>query len=380
MKRVILLSMLLVALTNISATIRQNIDNLPWQFIRIDMAGQWEVFRPAQVGKPESVPLWTDVTLPHCWNSEDAVDPDCNYYQGAGWYRTSLIVNNPYANGRTLLEFEGAGQKTEVYIGLQKAGSHIGGYDKWSVDITSYGDTIPLAIRCDNSRDREMIPSDMSDFCLYGGLYRHVNLIYQPEDYISEDCITTDGNKVIINAPHSAWVMLTSPNGKTIYKGRNTGSIFVKNPQLWDVDKPCLYTISVRYGEQQFERKIGFRSYEFQEHGPFFLNGKRLLLKGTHRHEDQAGVGAAMTDDMIRREMLQIKDMGANFIRLGHYQQSDLVLNLCDSLGIIVWEEIPWCRGGLGGNRYKAQARQMLTNMISQHRHHPSVILWGGGQ
>jgi len=109
------------------------------------------------------------------------------------------------------------------------------------------------------------------------------------------------------------------------------------------------------------------------------LNGKRLLLRGTHRHEDHAGVAAAMTEDMIRTEMQMMKDMGVNFIRLGHYQQSRIVLDLCDSLGILVWEEIPWCRGGLGGDVYKNQARRMLTNMIEQHYNHPSIIIWGLG-
>jgi beta-galactosidase len=132
-------------------------------------------------------------------------------------------------------------------------------------------------------------------------------------------------------------------------------------------------------GEQSFDEKIGFRYFEFQEKGPFLLNGKRLLLKGTHRHEDHAGVGAAMTDAQIIQEMKLIKDMGVNFIRLGHYQQSELVLDLCDELGLIVWEEIPWCRGGLGGETYQKQAKRMLENMIAQHRNHPSIVLWGMG-
>ena len=124
---------------------------------------------------------------------------------------------------------------------------------------------------------------------------------------------------------------------------------------------------------------FGFRHFRFEEKGPFYLNGERLLLRGTHRHEDHAGVGAALTEEMMRTEMQQIKEMGANFIRLGHYQQSGIILRLCDELGLLVWEEIPWCRGGLGGESYKNQARRMLTNMIEQHRNHPSVILWGLG-
>jgi len=97
------------------------------------------------------------------------------------------------------------------------------------------------------------------------------------------------------------------------------------------------------------------------------------------RHEDHAGYAAAMPHDLIRKEMQMVKEMGANFIRLAHYQQSRIILNLCDSLGIMVWEEIPWCRGGLGGNQYQQQAKRMLTNMIEQHLNHPSVIIWGLG-
>ena len=100
------------------------------------MGSIWEVMRPVQAGKPESVPLWTDVTLPHCFNALDAVDPDVNYYQGAGWYRTLLTVDNPYAGGRTLLHFEGAGQKTEVYSYTTLVATHTGGYDEWEADLT----------------------------------------------------------------------------------------------------------------------------------------------------------------------------------------------------------------------------------------------------
>lgn len=359
-----------------------------WQFIRQDMANAWEVFRPVQAGKPESVPLWQEVRLPHCFNATDAVDPDVNYYQGPGWYRTRLHVQNPYSGGHTLLEFEGCGQKTEVYVGLQRVGTHVGGYDRWQIDITTAVDSflqtgaanaIPVAVRCDNSRDTEMIPSDMSDFNLYGGLYRHVNLVYQPHDYLSEDIISVSDHQIVVDAPVTAQVEVVAPDGRLVYDGSNARPIQVHKPQLWDVDAPRLYTVRVRYGSQQIEQRVGFRTYEFREHGPFFLNGRRLLLQGTHRHEDHAGVGAAMTDEMTRRELCQIKEMGANFIRLGHYQQSDLVLQLCDSLGLLVWEEIPWCRGGVGGERYQAQTLRMLTNMIIQHRHHPSIILWGLG-
>ena len=125
--------------------------------------------------------------------------------------------------------------------------------------------------------------------------------------------------------------------------------------------------------------RFGFRSFEFVEKGPFLLNGRRLLLRGTHRHEDHAGVGAAMTEEQMIQEMKMMKEMGVNFIRLGHYQQSEIILNLCDELGILVWEEIPWCRGGVGNETYRNQAKRMLNNMITQHYNHPAVIIWGLG-
>src|ERR1043165_5652450 len=103
-----------------------------WQFLKQDLGRIWEAVRPVKQGNPEDVPLWTNVTLPHCYNAEDAVDPDVNYYQGPSWYRTQLNISNPYKNGRTLLHFEGVGQKSEVYIYTVKVGSHVGGYDEWS--------------------------------------------------------------------------------------------------------------------------------------------------------------------------------------------------------------------------------------------------------
>lgn len=416
MKRIFHFILLMIfPFTSLSATDvisgRHRID-ADWQFIRQDMANAWEVFRPAQAGKPESVPLWSNINLPHCWNETDAVNPDVNYYQGYGWYRKLVNIQNPYRGGKTLLEFEGAGQSTQVYVYTQFAGSHIGGYDRWKVDITDavkkfmqsddakrFDGKIPIAVRCDNSRNVERIPSSMSDFNIYGGLYRHVNLLYQPSAALEEIRMNADLMEkqmtVMLrfsNTGAEAFLRLLDPHGKVTYQNKQPIHITKKDldipipvmkPKIWDVDHPQLYTLEVKLkvGDEvaTYSAKTGFRSFEFKEHGPFYLNGRRLLLQGTHRHEDHAGVGAAMTDEQIRNEMKQIKDMGANFIRLGHYQQSDLVLQLCDSLGILVWEEIPWCRGGLGGSEYRSQSEQMLVHMINQHFNHPSVILWGLG-
>ena len=392
-----------------------------WEFLRQDVGNLWELVRPVPKDKPEEQPIWTKVTLPHCFNAEDAVDPDLNYYEGPGWYKTRLKVNNPYPNGRIVLEFEGAGQKTDVYVYMTKVGSHVGGYDSWNVDITDavqaflaskeaerFKGEIPLSIRCDNTRDAEMIPSDLSDFNVYGGIYRYLNLVYLPEVSFSSlkivptlDAKMKKGTLSVSGTLYnpadvrkaSVEIAVKNPEGKIVATNRledvtplgdlDLLNIQLDKPQIWDVDTPVLYTCEVTVtadGQKMTAReRFGFRSFEFVEKGPFHLNGRRLLLRGTHRHEDHAGVGAAMTEEQMVHEMKMMKEMGVNFIRLGHYQQSEIILDLCDELGILVWEEIPWCRGGVGNEAYRNQAKDMLVNMISQHYNHPSVIIWGLG-
>lgn len=389
-----------------------------WQYRKGDLGGIWEAVRATGAGAPESVPAWENVTLPHCFNASDAVDPDKHYYQGPGWYRANLKLDNPYPNGRTILHFEGAGQKTDVYVYTTKVGSHVGGYDEWTVDITDavaafrklpeqaqFQGAIPVTIRCDNSRDLQMIPSSLSDFTLYGGLYRYLNLVYVPalsiKNVMVSSQVSSDGAQASLEVRTHFYnpgalggaqveINVSDAKGKVVSRFTAPGApddhvykAVIKKPVLWSPEQPVLYTVETTVtssaGTHAHREKIGFRAAEFIDHGPFHLNGKRLLLRGTHRHEDHAGLGNAMTELLIRQEMIMMKEMGINFIRLGHYQQSRIVLNLCDSLGILVWEEIPWCRGGLGGEAYQQQARRMLTNMITQHYNHPAVIIWGLG-
>lgn len=305
-------------------------------------------------------------------------------------------------------------------------GSHLGGYDEFSVDITEasaeirqmerYQDTVPIAICCDNSRDLETIPSDANDFHAYGGIYRYLNLVYVPAVSIERVHVATNWidssesaragkGEVKATVDISLYnpeqyqdelkvkVILKNPEGKEIeclearlspWEGmKGVAEFMLSDPILWSTVSPNLYSADVIlesvHGETSLSEKFGFRTFEFIPNGPFHLNGERLLLRGTHRHEDFAGVGAAMTEKMIREELQVIKEMGVNFIRLGHYQQSRIVLELCDELGILAWEEIPWSRGGLGGEGYRQQCRDMLEAMITQHKNHPSIVLWGLG-
>ena len=323
-----------------------------WEYFRGNLGGIWEVWR----GKKASDNVtWEPVTLPHCFNARDAVDPDEHYYQGPGWYRTNLKIANPYPDGRTLLHFEGAGQRTTVWAHQEKVGEHVGGYDEWTVDITGHGakGAVPIAILCDNSRNLEMIPSDLSDFNRYGGLYRYVSLVHVPA--ISIERVHIESRlQPVGKAAGTVRVRLYNPGsgappalsgrildsaGRPIcdlsFQGLQA-SFEIGQPALWSPKTPNLYRCEVSLGEHQVSERFGLRSCEFEKHGPFKLNGERLLLRGTHRHEDHAGLAAAMTEELIQKEMRMIKDMGANFIRLGHYQQSRIVLEQCDELGILV--------------------------------------------
>jgi beta-galactosidase len=386
-----------------------------WEYYQGSIGSTWEIWRGDAA--TDNV-TWSPVTLPHCFNARDAVDPDAHYYQGPGWYRARLTVANPYPNGRTLLHFDGAGQKSQVFVGLQKVAEHVGGYDEWTVDITdaaaralantNFAGRVPLAVLCDNSRDAETIPSDLSDFCRYGGLYRDVTLTYVPAISIErvhiEPALSATGpasvevrvrlnNPIPLKDEIELALEIFDPQGRIVHQAaqqlspwtgmKEVAAVGIPAPQLWSPRSPSLYrcalTLKSRHGEQTVIERFGLRSCEWVEHGPFKLNGERLLLRGTSYHQDHAGVGAAVPDGITRQTFQQIKDMGANFVRLGHYQQSSRVLELCDELGLLVWEEIPWCRGGLGGARYQQQCRDMLRNMIDQHSNHPSVILWGLG-
>jgi beta-galactosidase len=386
-----------------------------WQYRRGPLSGVWEAWRT------EEKDAWSPVSLPHCFNSQDACDPDQPYFRGQGWYRTRLSIANPFPGGRTVLHFQGAGQTSTLWVGSTLVGTHKGGYDEFVFDITDAVEALPpaqttggvqIAVLCDNAPDVDRVPSDLSDFCLYGGLYRHVNLAYLPKCGLDSVHVLpvagpTGAARVTIKSrlynpvpklgdDKELCQMTTEvfdPQGASVHRStvalkawegmQEMAAFDIEAPQRWSPDAPNLYrcrvSLSTSAGKTHLEERFGIRHTEFVEHGPFKLNGKRLLLRGTHRHADHAGLAAAMPDDLVRREMQLIREMGANFIRLGHYQQDRMVLDLCDELGLMVWEEAPWCRAGIGREGFQTNAREMLAHMIDQHINHPSIILWGLG-
>jgi len=394
-------------------------DNHSQQTTAQRLTDGWEFYRGPldakfQVWHSEELVTWQKVTLPHCFNAYDGCDPDTPAYRGQGWYRRKLSIDNPYPQGRMLLHIEGAGQSSEVYIGTERIWEHVGGYDEFMVDITDTcsrqkdSKAVQLAILCDNGRDLDRMPSDLSDFTLYGGLYRNVSLVYVPA--ISFEAVHT---AVAFEPGKAAHVTVTArlytpqpvagafdikiaivdPSGKTVHQQSlqrtawngeiELASFELSSPQPWAPATPHLYRCDVTLqsvsGIASASHRFGVRHTRFEEHGPFYLNGERLLLRGTQRHEDHAGYAAATPESVLRKEFELIKGMGTNFIRLAHYQQSRLVLDLCDELGILVWEEVPWCRSGIISPLFRQRGLDLMRIMIDQHRNHPSVLFWGLG-
>jgi beta-galactosidase len=356
---------------------------------------------------------WQPVMLPHSWNALDTMetDPAAHYRRGAGWYARDLPADLLPGPDRCLwLEVEAAAMRAAVFLNDRHVAEHAGGYTAFTVNLTpaAHGliDTEALRLTCrvDNLPDPDLIPSDMSDFFLYGGLTRNLWLFTTGParlDVLFFDMNVSDDAAQIalrgrlvgpVAAGLTLRVTLFSPQGAPVFDERVpvAGPDFtvrlptVERPALWSPDNPALYRAEVRLeaGSETWdavEERLGFRYFDFPPGGPFYLNGERLLLAGTHRHEDWAGRGAAVPGDLTRRELAMIRRAGFNFVRLGHYPQAPAVLDTCDELGLIVWEELPWCRGGVGGERFKSLTRTMLIEMIEQHYNRPSIIFWGLG-
>ncbi|WP_396169918.1 glycoside hydrolase family 2 TIM barrel-domain containing protein [Flavobacterium sp.] len=351
---------------------------------------------------------WVTLNLPHSWNSQDATDNDPGYRRSASWYKKNLVITNIDANKLYKLYFEGSNITTKVYVNGKDVGGHIGGYIGFTLDITKFITEGPneVLVRVDNSYNIEVIPSQKSDFIIYGGITRDVWLLSMSKNNMDNIKITTPqvseksaSLNIVATVKNSAnpgqfsyIAQLTNPKGKVIatqkgnFSGETTSIDFknIKNPELWDINKPNLYAVSVSLLENGIEKdkiqdKVGFRWFEFKDNGPFFLNGKRVLVRGTHRHEEHAGVGAAMSNEQQRKDMESIKEMGANFVRLAHYPQDPEVYKACDELGLLVWDELPWCRGGIGNEVWQTNSKNMLAEIIHQNYNHPSIILWSLG-
>lgn len=377
---------------------------------KVNINNNWSYLEnnTTDVDKALSQNDWEKINLPHSWNALDATDVTPGYRRSGSWYKKELNISEIISGQTYKLYFEGVNITCEVYVNGKKVGGHIGGYIGFSLDITnsiSEGNN-EILVRADNGYNPEVIPSQKSDFFIFGGITRDVWLETFPSQYLSDLKITTPKvsvsntellatvsvNNADKNGDLKIKATLLDASGVSVVSSvfditSNTSQISfknIKNLKLWDTKNPNLYTLSLELIEgdsvkDKITDKVGFRWFEFKDYGAFYLNGKRLLLRGTHRHEEHAGVGAAMSNEEHRADMALIKDMGANFVRLAHYPQDPEVYKACDELGILVWDELPWCRGGVGNDAWKSNTKNMLKEIINQNFNHPSVIIWSLG-
>lgn len=347
------------------------------------------------------------INLPHSWNQWDALDITPGYRRDASWYVKQLDLKIQKKQ-RYFLYFEGANKVAEVYVNGQLAGGHIGGYLGFEIELTPFlkKKNNQIAVRVDNGYNPDVIPSEKADFFIYGGLTRDVFLEMRPMSFIDQVQVSTPQvnkleaqTKVSLtikqedNEALSYFAELIDPAGKVVHKTvpqalNNTQLTFdlekVTNPQLWSPASPNLYQLKVSLTKDgvllhQKQVSFGYRWFKFDDYGAFYLNGERLKIRGTHRHEEHAGYGAAMPNSLHRKDIEQIKEMGANFLRLAHYPQDPEVYQACNELGIIVWDELPWCRGGMGGANWEANTMQLLEEQIQQNYNHPSICFWSLG-
>jgi beta-galactosidase len=352
------------------------------------------------------------VNLPHTWNQWDALDIIPGYRRSASWYHRSIKI--PKVKNKVIrLFFEGSNISTEIYINGKKAGEHIGGYVPFYIDITKFvtpGKSNEIAIRVDNSYDPNIIPSQKADFFIFGGITRDLWIEILPNTFISSFKITPSkvtkesantnialhllaSSSKEVDSYHAEVKIIEKSTDKVVLthdqvikqnKIENLVLPTLTDPKLWSTENPHLYEVIVTVLENKkpldiYKQTFGYRWYEFDKNGAFFLNGERLLLRGTHRHEDHAGTGPAMSNEQHIKDIHQIKEMGTNFLRLAHYPQDPIVYKTCDELGIIVWDELPWCRGGIGGDEWKSNTKRLLKEQIEFYYNHTSIFFWSLG-
>lgn len=380
-----------------------------WKFLKLDV-NQFE--------KPElDDRYWKTLNLPHTWNAEDAFDDERGYYQGAGCYRRHWDVPQEWKGKAIYLEFEGVGQQAEVYINGQFVGRHLGGYTAFRYPVAQYlqfGASNLVAIKASNAYNPDLAPLS-ADFNFYGGIYRPVwvevaepihilpgkqgdlGLQLEPK-YDGKTASLFIQAQVLAEALPDLFVetSLLDATGKLLASERNSlkvkqkGSVQVKQKlsvsakdlKLWSPDSPHLYTVKVSLlqGKKTWDRleeTTAFYQFSLDPNRGATLNGKPIKLMGACRHQDMAGIGNALPDEVHRADMQRLKEMGGNFVRIAHYPQSRALLRACDQLGILAWEEIPIVNEITPTTAFFQSCAGQLQEMIAQHRNHPSIVMWG---
>ena len=338
------------------------------------------------------------VDLPHTWNNIDGQDGGNDYWRGTCIYKTRFAAPAFDKNTQQVwLQFEGVNASAKVTLNGVEAARHDGGYSTFRADVTALlADSNELIVEADNSKNDRVYPQK-ADFTFYGGIYRDVSLLVVNRNHIALDCLGGPGVQITptVNGANADIEVKTWMEGDgevefSIYdatgaevltgKGRDT-TVTLEHPHLWDgVRDPYLYTCAVRLvlnGEVQDEvrQRFGVRSFSVDPKQGFFLNGRPYPLHGVSRHQDRKGLGNAITREMHDEDMQLIKELGANTIRLAHYQHDQYFYDLCDEAGMVVWAEIPYISEHMPNGRENTISQ--MKELIVQNYNHACIVCWG---
>ena len=340
----------------------------------------------------------TAVDLPHTWNNIDGQDGGNDYWRGICIYKTRFAAPAFDKNTQQVwLQFEGVNASAKVTLNGVEVTRHDGGYSTFRADVTALlADSNELIVEADNSKNDRVYPQK-ADFTFYGGIYRDVSLLVVNRNHIALGYLGGPGVQITptVNGANADIEVKTWMEGDgevefSIYdaagaevltgKGRDT-TVTLEHPHLWDgVRDPYLYTCAVRLvlnGEVQDEvrQRFGVRSFSVDPKRGFFLNGRPYPLHGVSRHQDRKGLGNAITREMHDEDMQLIKELGANTIRLAHYQHDQYFYDLCDEAGMVVWAEIPYISEHMPNGRENTISQ--MKELIVQNYNHACIVCWG---
>ncbi|WP_316804194.1 glycoside hydrolase family 2 protein [Pedobacter nototheniae] len=360
---------------------------------------------------------WEKVTLPHTWNATD-MQLSKNFYEGEGIYKKDMVFGNEYQNKRLFLRFEGVGQVAQVYVNDKLVGTHKGSYSAFCVEITYavvLGKSNKIVVKANNTARKDVIPVNHFLFGIYGGIYRPVSLIVtnqinisttdyaSPGIYISQKNVsneTADLNllvKVENRSPLAEDIKLKSTvfnkDGKLVLEkttlehvttqGRQnfTQNFTLSNPTLWDgFNNPYLYKVVTQIIKNnevidEVTQPLGIRKFEIVAGKGMLLNNKPYKMYGVARHQDRWQFGNALSNAQHKEDLDIIKEMGTTTIRFAHYQQAEYLYSQCDSMGFVIWAEIPFVNTSTGEEG--ENAKQQMNELIKQNFNHPSIYVWG---
>ena len=336
------------------------------------------------------------VTLPHTWNAVDGQDGGNDYYRGSCTYALQLPAIRLPEGGRAVLQFDGVAMTAVVNLNGQKVAEHKGGYSTFRVDITDVlQDTNNLTVEVDNS-DNDTVYPQKADFTFYGGIYRDVTLHILPAahfameengavpvkvtpvvtDLATRRCEVTV-EALVVDADRVRFSLDGQEMSAPVENGTAKAVFTLENARLWNgLDDPYLYTVTASLDNSETQSaRFGCRKFEIDPQKGFFLNGRFYPLRGVSRHQDRKGVGVAITKEMMEEDLALILEMGANTIRLAHYQHAQAFYDLCDEKGLVIWAEIPYITMHMHNGR--ANTLTQMEELIVQNYNHPCIAVWG---